>query len=311
MFRESFADPSFYHTPPGQSAALVDWGCCRSPFEYSWPLPNAAHHRLVTQDSGLPLAAGTKVVPRLLLAPTAPDWLSPADRLKLSRSMCRLMFMRLPPRFEPAEVRFVDRLLQLAELGARRVQDQRHGHRCAGLGGQEGGVERDVVDAAAGQVEPGQPVEVQSRGRRLRRKHLLPDRLALRRTGEREFTMKRSRRMKAGVERALHVGGEDRQAAIGLHALQQVVDLDVGVAVVAVLDLAALAEQRVGLVEEQDRAAVLGGVEQAAQVLLGLADVLADHRRQIDAVEIEPQLVGDAPRPPSSCRCRSRRRTAR
>ena len=113
--------------------------------------------------------------------------------------------------------------------------------------------------------------------------------------------MKRSRRRKAVVERALHVGREDRQAAIGLHALQQVVDLDVGVAVVAVLHLAALAEQRVGLVEEQDRAAVLGRVEQAAQILLGLADVLADDRRQVDAVEVEPQLVARAPRPPSSC----------
>ena len=98
--------------------------------------------------------------------------------------------------------------------------------------------------------------------------------------------MKRSRRMKACVERALHVGGEDRQAAISLHALQQIVDLDVGVAVVAVLDFAALAEQRVGFVEEQDRAAVLGGVEQPAQVLLRLADVFADDGRQIDAVEI-------------------------
>ena len=87
----------------------------------------------------------------------------------------------------------------------------------------------------------------------------------------------------------MHVGGEDRQPAIGLHALQQVVDLDIGVAVVAVLHLAALAEQRVGLVEEQDRAAVLGRVEQPAQVLLGLADVFADHGGEIDAVEVQPQ----------------------
>ena len=73
---------------------------------------------------------------------------------------------------------------------------------------------------------------------------------------------------------------------IGLHPLQQVIDLDVGIAVVAVLDLAALAEQRVRLVEEQDRAAVLGRVEQPAQILLGLADIFADHRGEIDAVEI-------------------------
>ena len=56
---------------------------------------------------------------------------------------------------------------------------------------------------------------------------------------------------------------EDRQAAIGFDPLQQVADLDIRVAVVAVLDLAALAEQRVGLVEQQHRAAAFGGVEQA------------------------------------------------
>ena len=40
---------------------------------------------------------------------------------------------------------------------------------------------------------------------------------------------------------------------IGLHPLQQVAHLDIGVAVVALLHLGALAEQRVRLVEEQDR----------------------------------------------------------
>ena len=76
----------------------------------------------------------------------------------------------------------------------------------------------------------------------------------------------------------MQVRRQDRQAAVDLHPLQQVADLDVGVAVVAVLHLAALAEERVGLVEEQDRAAVLGGIEHPPQVLLGLADVLADDR---------------------------------
>jgi hypothetical protein len=79
---------------------------------------------------------------------------------------------------------------------------------------------------------------------------------------------------------------------ISLHALQQVADFDVGVAVVAVLDLGALAEQGVGFVEEQDGAAVFGGVENLAQVLLGFADVFADHGRQVDAVEVELQGVG-------------------
>ena len=53
------------------------------------------------------------------------------------------------------------------------------------------------------------------------------------------------------------VGREDRDALALLHLLQQVGDLDVGVAVVRVLDFGALAEERVRLVEEQHRVGVL------------------------------------------------------
>ncbi len=74
-----------------------------------------------------------------------------------------------------------------------------------------------------------------------------------------------------------------------LDPLQQVVDLDVGEAVVRVLHLHAAAEQRVGLVEEQQRAGALAGVEHLAQPLLGLADVLVDHAGEVDAIEIEPE----------------------
>ena len=56
-----------------------------------------------------------------------------------------------------------------------------------------------------------------------------------------------------------------------------------GVAVVRVLDLAALAEQRVGLVDEQHRAALRRVAEHRVEVLLGLADVLAHDARQVDA----------------------------
>ena len=108
-------------------------------------------------------------------------------------------------------------------------------------------------------------------------------------SGNGNWTTNRMRRRNAGSRRALQVGRQDGQAAIGLHPLQQVADLDVGVAVVAVLDLAPLAEEGVGLVEEEDRAAVLGRVEDPAQVLLGLADVLADHAGQVDPVQVQAQ----------------------
>ena len=60
----------------------------------------------------------------------------------------------------------------------------------------------------------------------------------------------------------------------------------------AVLNLAAFAEERVGLVEEEDGAALLGRIEHPPQVLLGFTNVLADHLAEIDAVEVELQLVG-------------------
>ena len=53
------------------------------------------------------------------------------------------------------------------------------------------------------------------------------------------------------VDVGAQVGRQHRQAVEGLHPLQQVGDLDVGVAVVGVAHLAALAEHGVGLVEEE------------------------------------------------------------
>src|SRR5262249_5224013 len=62
--------------------------------------------------------------------------------------------------------------------------------------------------------------------------------------------------------------------------------------VVAVLHFAAFAEESVCLIEEQDGASVFSRVEQPAQVLLRLADVLIDDRRQIDSIEPKLQLIG-------------------
>src|SRR5262249_45603168 len=59
-----------------------------------------------------------------------------------------------------------------------------------------------------------------------------------------------------------------------------------------VLHLRPLAEQRVGLVEEEDGVGGLGLVEDATEVLLRLADVLADDGREIDAIQVEPERAG-------------------
>lgn len=50
----------------------------------------------------------------------------------------------------------------------------------------------------------------------------------------------------------LRGGGKDGHAGEGFQALQKVWAFDVGVAVVAVLDLGTLAEEGVGFVEEED-----------------------------------------------------------
>src|SRR3954469_17621941 len=89
------------------------------------------------------------------------------------------------------------------------------------------------------------------------------------------------------------IGGQDREARELLHALEQVGDLDVGVAVVRVADGASLAEQRVGLVEEKHGAGALGVVEDDVEVLLGLADVFRDDLREVDGKEIGCELGGD------------------
>ena len=85
-------------------------------------------------------------------------------------------------------------------------------------------------------------------------------------------------------------------AVVGLQPLQQVADLDVGVAVVGVLDLGAAPEQRVRLVEEQQAVAGLDLVEDLGERLLGLADVLGDDLAEVDPVQVEPELAGQAAR---------------
>ena len=81
------------------------------------------------------------------------------------------------------------------------------------------------------------------------------------------------------------VGRQDDQAREVLDALQEIRHLLIGGAVVGVPRLRAPAEQRVGLVEEQDPLLVLGVIEQARQVLLRLADPFRYHFRQVDAVD--------------------------
>ena len=111
--------------------------------------------------------------------------------------------------------------------------------------------------------------------------------------GKREFDDEAEPPDEGLVDVLPEVRREDRDALVLLHPLQQVADLDVRVAVVRVLHFGALAEERIRFVEEQNRLARIRLVEDLAEVLLGLADVLADDLRQIDLIEIELELRRD------------------
>ena len=106
------------------------------------------------------------------------------------------------------------------------------------------------------------------------------------------------------------VGGQDGEAVEGLHPLQQVGDLDVGVAVVGVAHLGPLAEEGIGLVEEQDGVDAVGLGEDPLQVLLGLTHVLVDHGGQVDGVQVEAEVAGHDLGRHGLAGARSRPRTA-
>ena len=179
-------------------------------------------------------------------------------------------------------------------LPGDRLDDARHRDRRPVAGGRERGPQGGVADGAAGQLEAlGEERGVDVAERRRRRQVGLPDRLALGLGGERELDAEVDAAEERVVDVALEVGRQHDQPVVRLQPLQQVRHLDVGVAVVGVLDLGALAEQGVGLVEEEHDVAGAGGVEHLLEVLLGLADVLADHRRQVELEHVEAEVAGD------------------
>jgi len=55
----------------------------------------------------------------------------------------------------------------------------------------------------------------------------------------------------------------------------------------------ALAEKRVGLIEEKNGTALIGGIEHAAKIFFGFADVFVDHAAEIDAEQVQLELAGE------------------
>ena len=167
----------------------------------------------------------------------------------------------------------------------------RHPHRLTGVCGGERGVERDAPNVAAGDRETRETIDVERIGRRFRWENPAPDLRPLRLIRKRKLHHEPQPAQERWIERLLHVRGQDGQAAIRFHPLEQIADLDVCVAVVAVFHFAALPEKRIGFVEEQDRAAFLRCIEHAPKILFRLSDVFAHNRAEIDAEQIELEFV--------------------
>src|SRR6185369_12083999 len=139
----------------------------------------------------------------------------------------------------------------------------------------------------------GQSRIVQTSPRSLRRQRFLPDLLSLFDSWKGEVDDKAQPSHECAIERGLHVGGKNGETTERFHSLQQIIDFDICVTIVAVLHLATLAKQSISLVEKENRPTAFGGIEHLAQILFSFTDVFADYGRAVDAVEIQLQIIGD------------------
>src|SRR5262245_40978871 len=92
-------------------------------------------------------------------------------------------------------------------------------------GGKERGVQRDVANVTAANLQSGQCRQIQGRKRCLRRKHFLPDQAAVLTIGKRELYEESETAQERPVESGSPVSTQNRQPPVVFHALQQVVDL--------------------------------------------------------------------------------------
>ena len=136
-------------------------------------------------------------------------------------------------------------------------------------GREERGCKGDVLDVAAGKLYPArEPVEINVVVERsLRWKCGLPDKPAILLIWKRELDDEAHSADECFVHVLAQIRRQNSDALILFHLLQQVADLDIGVAVVSVLDFRPLAEQRVRLVEKQNRVARLRRVENPTRVV--------------------------------------------
>ncbi len=86
------------------------------------------------------------------------------------------------------------------------------------------------------------------------------------------------------VDLSAIASGEDRDAPVFFDSLEEIVDLDIDVTIVAVLQLGTFAKKRIDFVEKEDRTILLCCSEDAPQILFRLANIFRDDGAQIDVV---------------------------
>ena len=107
-----------------------------------------------------------------------------------------------------------------------------------------------------------------------------------------DYEMKPSQQ--SSVDPSTIAGGEDYEAGIFLASPQEIIDFNVGIAVVPIFHVSAFAKKRIRLIEKQDRMTILRRIENTVDIFLGLANIFRDDGIQIDPVEVFPEAVGQS-----------------
>ena len=100
-----------------------------------------------------------------------------------------------------------------------------------------------------------------------------------------------------GINAIARIGGDEHNAFVVFEALQEIIGLQIGIAVVGVAHLGPIGHQRIALVQQQHHVKFLGTRKHLVQVALGLADVFIHDRSQVHAVEVHLQLRRQHSRP--------------
>src|SRR5579872_5040938 len=218
-----------------------------------------------------------------------------ADRKPEPKRRCRASDSELDPLRLSLVFQLVGGLAaELLVLARQTAQDVELLDRTPRALGEDRGRQDGIPDLAALDVrERGELVEL-SRAHGVTRAQVgLPQRAALLGAwrGEIQDDVEPARERR--VEATLAVARQQRDALERLDALEQVVGLGVGESVVGLLDVRALSEDGVRLVEEEHDLRMLGAGEELRQVLLGLADVLARHACEVHAKERQAEACGE------------------